>query len=86
MQHPRCNPGCPPSVFVPAQIDGGGEAGRHSMVDSLNVSVATGILLHRLRSAQAPGGGGGAGEVAGGEAAQEAAAAGAAEAEAVPEL
>lgn len=41
------------------QIDSGAAAG---MVDSLNVSVATGILLHRLLTAQEPGNsGGGAG-------------------------
>lgn len=33
-----------------SQIEDG--AGRHALVDSLNVSVATGILLHRLLTAQ----------------------------------
>lgn len=60
--------------------------GRHTLVDSLNVSVATGILLHRLLTAQsgssgtaaaAPEAGGGAVEAA--AAVAEAAAAGAPE-------
>ncbi len=37
----------------PLQIDDG-RAGKLGIVDSLNVSVATGILLHRLLSTQAP--------------------------------
>ena len=45
------------------QIEQGGAAGS-SQVDSLNVSVATGILLHRLLTAQAPVGAGGGGAAA----------------------
>lgn len=68
----------PPSLRpLPApprlQIDGGSGAAAAGAVDSLNVSVATGILLHRLLTAAAAGGaagpaaGGGGGAAAAGQ-------------------
>lgn len=44
-----------PSAFC-LQIEEG-PAARQGLVDSLNVSVATGVLLHRLLTAQEPGSG-----------------------------
>lgn len=77
-----CTPRRPrtPTALTPAadhlQIEEGG-ASRGSTVDSLNVSVATGILLHRLLTAQQPaaGGSGSAASGAGADAAPVAAAA-----------
>ncbi|KAI7838104.1 hypothetical protein COHA_008112 [Chlorella ohadii] len=57
--------------------------GRHTLVDSLNVSVATGILLHRLLTAQQ---GGAAEAAAGGSAAAAEAAVAEAAAAGAPEL
>ena len=77
-----CPSAAPPLVLPRPQIED--SPGRHTLVDSLNVSVATGILLHRLLTAQGSGAAAAAPE-AGGSAAAAAAAAEAA-ATGAPEL
>ncbi len=61
---PRCHRDTPTLRTRPPalQIDGGASGGLGGgLVDSLNVSVATGILLHRLLTAQQAAAAGGLG-------------------------
>lgn len=73
-----------PSLPCAPQIED--SPGRHPLVDSLNVSVATGILLHRLLTAQSGSAAAAAAPEAGGGAAAAAAAVAEAAAAGAPEL